>query len=332
MLGLILVILMVCAAARAARGHVQAAGDQCVAMGRGPHPWRGRGSEGPLGPGRGLGAFDAVAPYGWHGIGPPAIRGDLAGLAAVAGRDDSARMEWRDEGALLSVRPHGESAAIIEVFTAAHGRHLGVVRGGGSRRMAGILQPGAQLALHWQARLDEHMGSFRAEPLHARAALLNDRGGLAALNAVCALLHLTLPERDPHPALYARTMALLDLLEQAGDWPAAYLVWELSLLDEIGYGLDLSSCAVTGSTQDLAYVSPRSGRAVSRTGAGEWAARLLPLPRILHLQDGTAAEAVEGLRLTGHFLARALAAADRALPEARARVIDRIGRYKTVAD
>ena len=242
--------------------------------------------------------------------------GDMT-LAAARTCADSGAMEWRDEGALLSVRPHGESATIIEVFTATHGRHLGVVRGGASRRMAGVLQPGTQLALHWQARLDEHMGSFRAEPLHARAALLNDPGGLAALNAIRALLHLALPERDPHPALYTRTMALLDLLEQGGDWPAAYLMWELSLLDDIGYGLDLTSCAVTGSMQDLAYVSPRSGRAVSRAGAGDWASRLLPLPRILLLHDGTAAEAVEGLRLTGHFLTRAFAAADRALPEAR---------------
>ena len=129
-------------------------------------------------------------------------------------------MEWQDEGALLSVRPHGESSAIIEVFTAAHGRHLGVVRGGGSRRMAGVLQPGAQLAVKWHARLEDHIGSFRAEPLHARAALMADRGALSALNAICALLHHALPERDPHPALYTQTVALLDLLEAGGAWQA----------------------------------------------------------------------------------------------------------------
>lgn len=243
-------------------------------------------------------------------------------------------MEWRDEGALLSVRLHGESAAIIEVFTAAHGRHLGVVRGGGSRRMAGVLQPGAQLAVQWQARLDEHIGSFRAEPLRARAALMDNRGALAALNAVCALLHLALPERDPHPALYAQTVALLDLLEQGGAWQVTYLLWEMTVLDEMGYGLDLSSCAVTGVMQDLAYVSPRTGRAVSRAAAGDWAPRLLPLPRVLTLQDGTPAEVAEGLQLTGHFLTRALPAKDTgpALPEARARLLDHLARSKTVAD
>ncbi|MBI1170356.1 DNA repair protein RecO [bacterium] len=239
-------------------------------------------------------------------------------------------MEWRDEGVLLSMRPHGESAAIIEVFTQTHGRHLGVVRGGGARRMAGVLQPGAQLALTWTARLDTHMGNFKAEPVHARAALLSDRGALTALNAVCALLHGSLPERDPHPSLYARTTALLDLLDARGAWQIAYLMWEVSLLEEMGYGLDLGACAVTGSTQDLAYVSPRTGRAVSRQAAGDWVPRLLPLPRVLTLHDGTPAEVAEGLHLTGHFLARALP--DAPLPEARNRLIDLMSRHKSVAD
>lgn len=237
-------------------------------------------------------------------------------------------MEWRDEGALLSVRPHGESAAIIEVFTAAHGRHLGVVRGGGSRRMAGILQPGAQLSLTWTARLDEHIGSFKAEPIHARVALLGDRAALDALNSICALIHAALPERDPHPDLYAKTVALLDLIEQNAAWQMPYLLWEVSLLEEIGYALDLTSCALTGSTQDLAYVSPRTGRAVSRLAAGDWAPRLLPLPRVLMLHDGTAREVAEALHLTGHFLARALP--DHPLPEARTRLIDQL--HKFVAD
>ena len=235
-------------------------------------------------------------------------------------------MEWRDEGALLSVRLHGESSAIIEVLTQLHGRHLGVVRGGGSRRMAGILQPGAQLSLHWQARLDEHIGTFKAEPLYARAALLSDGTALNALNAICALLHHALPERDPHPALYAQTTAILDLLDQGQNWQVAYLLWELRLLKEMGYALDLATCAVTGSTQDLAYISPRTGRAVSRQAAGEWAPRLLPLPRILKLHDGTSAEVAEGLHLTTHFLTRALP--DRPLPDARARLIDQLSRHE----
>ncbi|MEI6800946.1 MAG: DNA repair protein RecO [Pseudomonadota bacterium] len=243
-------------------------------------------------------------------------------------------MEWQDEGALLSVRPHGESSAIIEVFTAAHGRHLGVVRGGGSRRMAGVLQPGAQLAVTWHARLEDHMGSFRAEPLHARAALMGDRGALSALNAICALLHHALPERDPHPALYAQTVALLDLLERGGAWPVPYLTWELRLLEDMGYGLDLSSCALTGVTQDLAYISPRTGRAVARAAAGDWASRLLPLPRVLTLADGTPAEVAEALAITGHFLSRALTRPDSTapLPEARGRLLDHLSQAKTVAD
>jgi DNA repair protein RecO (recombination protein O) len=234
-------------------------------------------------------------------------------------------MEWRDEGALIAMRLHGESAAIIEVFTAAHGRHAGVVRGGGSRRMAAMLQPGTQLQVAWSARLDEHLGTFVVEPLGSRAGLLSDRLALAGLNSICALLHLALPERDPHPALWSRTVALLDLLEAGGDWPPAYLRWELDLLEDLGFGLDLSSCAVTGSREDLAFVSPRTGRAVSRGAAGEWQARLLPLPPSLLGQGPLAGDDLrQGLELTGHFLNRGLQAVlfDRPLPEARARLIE----------
>jgi DNA repair protein RecO (recombination protein O) len=237
-------------------------------------------------------------------------------------------MEWRDEGALLSMRLHGESAAIIEVFTAAHGRHAGVVRGGASRRMAAMLQPGTQVQVTWTARLDQHLGTFVVEPLTSRAAILSDRLALAGLNAICALLHLALPERDPHPALWVKTVALLDLLT-TGDWPPAYLRWELDLLEELGYGLDLSACAVTGSREDLAFVSPRTGRAVSRAAAGDWQARLLPLPPSLLGQGPTSgAELVQGLALTGHFLNKGLQAVlfDRPLPEARTRLIDMLAR------
>lgn len=238
-------------------------------------------------------------------------------------------MEWRDEGVLLSMRLHGEGSAIIEVFTAAHGRHLGVVRGGASRRMAPVLQPGTQVDLVWRARLDAHMGAFTVEPVKSRAAVLSNPLALAALGSLCALLHVALPERDPHSALYAMTRRLCDDLASGEDWLALYLRWELLLLEEIGFGLDLSTCAVTGQREDLAYVSPRSGRAVSRQGAGEWESRLLPLPPALLGQGPvSAAEAVTALELTGHFLARNLA--DRlkggVLPEARARLIARLGR------
>ncbi|TMV54089.1 DNA repair protein RecO, partial [Thioclava sp. BHET1] len=188
-------------------------------------------------------------------------------------------MEWRDEGVLLSMRLHGENAAIIEVFTPQHGRHAGVVRGGASRKAAPVLQPGAQLDLTWRARLEDHIGAFTVEPLRGRAgAILGDRLALSGLNSITALLAFTLPEREPHPALYQASVTLFDLLGAAPDWPLAYLRWEMMLLEEMGFGLDLTACAVTGSRDDLAYVSPRTGRAVSRAGAGEWADRLLPLP------------------------------------------------------
>lgn len=237
-------------------------------------------------------------------------------------------MEWRDEGVLLSVRAHGEAAAIIEVFTGAHGRHAGVVRGGTSRRMAPVLQPGAQLAVAWRARLEDHIGAFTAEPIRARAGIMADRRGLAALNAICALLRLALPERESHPLLWADTVALLDAVESGDDWPILYLRWETRLLEDLGFGLDLASCAVTGATDDLRYVSPRTGRAVSGAGAGDWADRLLPLPPCLAgaVPPGPG-DIAQGLALTGHFLTRELAPhlAGRPMPDARARLIQLIG-------
>ena len=237
-------------------------------------------------------------------------------------------MEWRDEGALLSMRPHGESSAIIEVFTAAHGRHAGVVRGGASRRMAATLQPGTQLAVAWRARLDDHIGAFTVEPLRSRAGVLSDRLALAGLNAICAMLHIALPEREPHPALWRASVTLLDALQTPG-WPPDYLRWELFLLEELGFALDLTRCAVTGSREDLAYVSPKSGRAVSRAGAGDWADRLLPLPpSLLGQGPATPADLADGFALTGHFLTRSLHPIlnDRPLPEARTRLIGLLAR------
>lgn len=238
-------------------------------------------------------------------------------------------MEWREQGTLLAVRPHGEHAAIIEVFTRDHGRHAGVVRGGAGRRMAPLLQPGAELDLSWRARLDAHIGTFEVEPLRSRSAILGDAEALAALAAICAVLTRALPERDPHPQLHAATLGLLDALaEGAADWASRYLRWELGLLEELGYGLDLASCAVTGSADDLAYVSPRTGRAVSRAGAGDWAERLLPLPPCLMGQGpAETEEIIAGLTTTGHFLERLLAdLGDRPLPDARMRLISRLSR------
>ncbi|KUJ85074.1 DNA repair protein RecO [Ruegeria marisrubri] len=239
-------------------------------------------------------------------------------------------MDWRDHGILLTTRRHGETAAIIEVFTEGHGRHAGVVRGGTSRKIAPILQPGAQLDVTWHARLQEHIGTFQVEPLRSRAAAaFSGRLALSGLNAVVALLSFCLPEREPHPGIYKQTEQLMDLLGQDEIWPLAYLRWELALLEELGFGLDLSRCAVTGATEGLVYVSPRSGRAVSAEGAGCWADRLLPLPPVLRGQ-GTApdAEIATGLRTTGYFLTHRVAPSlgHNPLPEARARFVDQFTR------
>ncbi|MEJ6390964.1 DNA repair protein RecO [Gymnodinialimonas ulvae] len=237
-------------------------------------------------------------------------------------------MEWRADGILIALRRHGESAAIIELFTADHGRHLGVVRGGASRRMAPLLQTGAQLDATWKARLSDHIGSYTVELRKSRAAeVLGDRVALEGMSAVCALLSFALPERAPYPALHARSLALLDGLG-AERWAEAYLGWELALLEDMGFGLDLSACAVTGSTQDLAYISPKTGRAVSRGAAGDWVDRLLPLPAVLRGVSGDAAEVAQGLQVTGHFLNHHLAPSlgDRRLPAARQRYVDLISR------
>ena len=238
-------------------------------------------------------------------------------------------MDWRDEGVLLAVRRHGETSSIIEVFTLGHGRHAGIVHGGASRRLAPLLQPGAQLDVTWRARLDEHLGSYAVEPLRSRAALMSDRLALAGLNSICALLTFLLPEREAHGALYGATIGLLDRIGAGEGWAVDYLRWELGLLEEMGYGLDLSSCAVTGSRDDLAYVSPKSGRAVAREAAGEWVDRLLPLPACLLGQGPAGAgDIADGLRLTGYFLEHRIAPelGSRPLPEARRRLVTLLSR------
>lgn len=229
-------------------------------------------------------------------------------------------MDWQDDGILLSARPHGETAAIVDLFTAAHGRHAGVVRGGQSRKVRGTLQPGTQVQAAWHARLGEHLGAYLIEPRASRAALWDDRATLAGIAAVTALLSASLPERAPHPALYAATLTLFDAMALPG-WAAVYLRWEIGLLAELGFALDLSRCAVTGATDGLAFVSPRSGRAVARAAAGGWEGRLLPLPACLG-GDGPAGpqDMAQALALTGHFLTRD-ALHDRPLPAARGRLV-----------
>ncbi len=239
-------------------------------------------------------------------------------------------IEWRDEGALLKVRKHGEYSAIIEVFTPARGLTSGIVRGGTSRKIAPMLQPGAQLAVTWKARLEDHLGSFTVEPVRSRTAqVMQDRLALAGLNAVTGILSFLLPDREAHGPLYERTIQLLDLLGQNDVWPLAYLQWEVALLEEMGFGMDLSACAVSGLNDDLFYVSPRTGRAVSRLAAGDWADRLLPLPHVLLGKgDADIGEIVIALRTTGHFLNNHLAKSlgNREIPEARQRLIDTMKR------
>lgn len=245
-------------------------------------------------------------------------------------------MDWRDTGILLSARRHGETSAILEVFTRAHGRHMGVLRGASSRRLAAARQPGAELDLAWRARLEDHIGTYTVELNRSRAAVaMGDPLALAGLNALTALLSFTLPEREAHPDLYTRTGTLLELLAQPELWPLAYLRWEMALLDEMGFGLDLSQCAATGRANDLAYVSPKTGRAVSRSGAGDWAPRLLPLPEVmLGAGPGDDAEVLTALGTTGHFLAHQLAPSlgEKPLPPARALFLDRLARRARETD
>ena len=236
-------------------------------------------------------------------------------------------IEWREDGILLSVRKHGETSAIIETFSADHGRHAGVVRGGVGRKIAPILQPGAQLDLTWKARLEDHLGAFSVEPIRSRAAhAMSDPLALAGMSSALALCSFALPERESVPGLYDTTTVLLDLICTTDAWPLAYLRWEIQLLEELGFGLDLYQCAVSGSTDDLIYVSPKSGRAVSAARAGEWKSRLLPLvPCMVGVGDAGDSNIAEGLRTTGYFIEKWIAAAlHKPVPEARKRFVERL--------
>ena len=239
-------------------------------------------------------------------------------------------IEWRDEGVLLAVRKHGETAVIVEFFTQHHGKHAGVVRGGAGRRQGPILQPGGQFEVVWKARLEEHMGAFTVEPMRSRAAqVMADPLALAGLTSVVGLLNFALPERAQHGALYSASINLLDLICVTEAWPLAYLHWEMQLLEDLGFGLDLSCCVVSGTTEDLAYVSPKSGRAVAAHHAGRWKTQLLPLaPCMIGQSVADNGEIAAGLRTTGHFLEKWLAPSlgDRGLPLARQRLVERLFR------
>lgn len=238
--------------------------------------------------------------------------------------DEDPQVEWRDQGIVLSVRPHGETSAILEVLTEAHGRHMGLVRGGASRRMKPVLQPGNSVMLAWRARLSEHLGTFTVDLSRARAGTLMDEPmALSGLLSACAVAG-ALPEREAHTPLYEAFEVLLDAMAGTDIWPAVLVRWELGLLQELGYGLDLSKCAATGSREDLVYVSPKSGRAVSRAAGQDYKDRLLMLPGFLMGAQAGSAEprdVANGLRLTAHFMERYLfAPQDKHLPDARLRL------------
>ncbi|MBI1620227.1 DNA repair protein RecO [Aquamicrobium zhengzhouense] len=216
-------------------------------------------------------------------------------------------MEWRDEGIILGTRKHGESSAILEVMTRARGRHLGMVKGGRSRKMQPLLQPGNRVDLVWRARLDEHLGFFQVEPIELHAARLFDSAcAVFGLQTLATHLRL-LPERDPHPHLYETLGVLLQHLEEPEVAGELVVRFELMVLEELGFGLDLSQCAATGQVEDLTYVSPKSGRAVSREAGAPWADRMLALPSFLLRGSGLRAdpEALEeAYRLTAFFFER----------------------------
>lgn len=234
-------------------------------------------------------------------------------------------MEWQDTGTIISVRKHGETSTIVDVLTENHGRHAGIVRGGAGRKLAPILQPGTQVDAEWRARLAEHLGSYTLEPTQSRATILSDRLALSAMGSVCAVVNFAFPERMAFPRLYRATIGLFDQMAAGGAWLSDYALWEYAVLEELGYGLDLDSCAATGAMQDLIYVSPKSGRAVSASAGADWADRMLPLPRFLRAQTATkeAADVLDALKTTGYFLQNRLAPAlgNRPLPNARARFV-----------
>ena len=235
-------------------------------------------------------------------------------------------MDWTDEGIVLSVRAHGETAAVVELLTRAHGRHLGLVMGGRSRKLRPVLQTGNHVDARWRARLESQLGHLTVELRQGHAArLLDSAAGLNALTSIAALAHL-LAERDPHPNLFEVTLFVLDLIADEALLPALLVRWELALLDELGFGLDLRTCAASGTNDDLVWVSPRTGRAVSASAGEPYRNKLLALPAFLTPGGGnrgvTGADVQAGFRLTGHFLkTRALEPRGLTLPEARGRLV-----------
>jgi len=238
-------------------------------------------------------------------------------------------MEFQDQGIIISLRKYGEFDAVIDVMTSGHGRHAGLVKGGMGRRQRGILQPGNEVTLKWRGRLESQLGTYRAELRNARsAAFLDYPSKLGVLNSLCAVLSVSLAEREAHGPLYDGLVILLDSLEVAGSepevWGALLVRWEIGLLSELGFGLDLSCCAATGALDDLIYVSPKSGRAVCRDAGRPYHDKLLALPAFLLRRAAASVDDVrDGLHLSAFFLERyVLHPHNKRLPQARRMLMD----------
>ena len=238
-------------------------------------------------------------------------------------------MEWRDKGILLATKPFGETSLIIDVFTPNYGKASGVVRGGQSKKLKPTLQIGAQLDLTWKARLQEHLGSFQAELIRSRTAnVMDDRLLLAGMLSSATLINRFFPEGLVYKEFYESSENLFDLLQFPDIWTLAYLKWEFDFLETLGFGLDLEKCAVTGSTADLKFISPKSGRAVSQSAAGEWSSKLLPFPMAATGQANSLKDILDGLKVSQFFLEKKvlIAFGIEHLPIARSRFISSIER------
>ena len=233
-------------------------------------------------------------------------------------------MEWRDRGILLATKPFGETSLIIDVFTPDHGKSSGVVRGGQSKKLRPFLQIGAQLDLTWKARLEEHLGSFQVELIRSRTAnVINNRLLLAGMLSSASLINKFLPIGQVYKEFYESSENLFDLLQFPDIWTLGYFKWELEFMETLGFGLDLKKCAVTGSTEDLKFISPKSGRAVSQAAAGEWSSKLLPFPVAESGQVNSFNDILDGLKVTQFFLEKKVLASFgmSTLPKARSRFI-----------
>jgi DNA repair protein RecO (recombination protein O) len=237
-------------------------------------------------------------------------------------------MEFTDDAFVLAARPYGETGAIVEVLTRARGKFAAYVAGGASRRMKPVLQPGVRAAFSYRARTSDQLGSASLEPVgEGPSALFDDALALSGLAAAAAVTAGALPEREPHAGVFLAFAALSGALADPDIWPAVFVRFEAGLLQALGFGLDLASCAVTGSSDDLVWVSPRTGRAVSASAGEPYRERLLRLPPfLLSAQGGLGPGDIgAGLALTGHFLETCVfAAVDRPPPPARAWLIDRL--------